>query len=114
MSKRKIVIIGGGFGGVKAALELAKDSNFDITLISANSDFRIYSTLYRVATGGSMKLASVPLEEIFTNRNVKLVIDTAKELNRENTTIKTGNGQIFTYHSLVCALGVTTNYFGIK
>ncbi|MCA9332061.1 FAD-dependent oxidoreductase [Candidatus Saccharibacteria bacterium] len=114
LSKRKIVIIGGGFGGVKAALELAKDSNFDITLISANSDFRIYSTLYRVATGGSMKLASVPLEEIFTNRNVKLVIDTAKELNRENTTIKTGNGQIFTYHALVCALGVTTNYFGIK
>jgi NADH dehydrogenase FAD-containing subunit len=62
---RRVVIIGGGFGGAKAALELAKDPDFDITLISKHSDFRVYGNLYKVATGGSLKTACVPLESIF-------------------------------------------------
>ncbi len=114
MSKRKIVIIGGGFGGVKAALELAKCPEFHITLISAHADFRIYGTLYRVATGGSMKVASVPLTEIFTNKGVELVIDKATKLDRQNCTVSTESGHVLSYHALICALGVTTNYFGIQ
>lgn len=114
MSKKKIVIIGGGFGGIKAALELSKDAGFHITLISAHPDFRIYGTLYRVATGGSMKVASVPLSEIFAGKNIDIIVDKAAALDREAHTVTTEGGQSFSYNALICALGVTTNYFGIK
>ena len=114
MSKQKVVIIGGGFGGIKTALELVKDPNFHVTLISEHSDFRIYGTLYRVATGGSMKVATVPLEEIFADKKIDVIIGKATTLNRKARTVTTADGQILPYNALVCALGVTTNYFGIK
>ncbi len=38
-TKNKIVIVGGGFGGIKAALELARDKEFEVTLVS---DSRIF------------------------------------------------------------------------
>lgn len=114
VGKRNIVIIGGGFGGVKAALSLSEDPQFHITLISTHHDFRIYGTLYRVATGGSMKVASVPLNEIFADKRVELVIDRAVRLDRTQSTVTTKSGQIYHYSALICALGVTTNFFGIK
>src|SRR5215216_3702898 len=49
MSKPKILVVGGGFGGIKAALELSKGDNskFDITLVSDQANFRYYPALYR-------------------------------------------------------------------
>jgi len=114
LNKKKIVIIGGGFGGVKAALELIKYPEFEVTLIGAHLDFRIYSTLYRVATGGSLKVASVPLFDIFSDKKIDIIIDKAVKLDREAHTVQTENGSRFEYNALICALGVTTNFFGIK
>ena len=44
MNRQKILIVGGGFGGIKAALELSKGDNskFDITLVSDQANFRYY------------------------------------------------------------------------
>lgn len=114
MSKRNIVIIGGGFGGVKTALELLKHPQFHVTLISKHADFRIYGTLYRVATGGSLKVSSVPLSEIFNDKKLDIIVDEATTLDRQAHTITTKGGQTFKFDALVCALGVTTNFFGIK
>jgi len=115
LSKSRVVIIGGGFGGVKAALELAGEPGFDVTLIAEHADFRIYGTLYRVATGGSMKVASVPLAGIFAGkgRSITVAISKAAALDRKARTVTTNSGQAFHYDALICALGVTTNYFGI-
>jgi NADH dehydrogenase FAD-containing subunit len=60
-----ITIIGGGFGGVKAALELAKKKQNRITLISDQPDFQYYPALYNTATGHSHREAWVPLSTIF-------------------------------------------------
>ena len=49
----KIVIVGGGFAGVKMALELVNKQGFEITLISKNADFEYHGALYRSATGQS-------------------------------------------------------------
>jgi len=114
VAKNKVVIIGGGFGGIKVALELIDNPKFEITLISAQPNFHIYSTLYRVATGGSMKVASVPLNDIFLDKKINLIINKAKKVNRELQTIETEDGKKYKYNALVCALGVTTNYFGIE
>jgi len=113
-NKYKVVIVGGGFGGVKAAIELADHGLFEITLISSSRDFRVYPTLYETATGGSQKMSTIPLSEIFAGRDVQLVYDTAAKIDRKNHEIITKTGKKYGYTALILSLGVNTNYFGIK
>ncbi len=69
-----ITIVGGGFGGIKTALELAKDSNAQITLITDKPDFQYYPALYGAATGRSHLESWVPLDTIFSGRkNITVV-----------------------------------------
>jgi len=112
--KTKALILGGGFGGIKTALELSGRDDIDVTLLSNESSFRYYPTLYHAATGGRMAAASIPLEEIFRGKNVKIEKGTAKKLNREAKTLKTSGGKEYSFDKLIVALGVVTNYFGIK
>jgi NADH dehydrogenase len=112
--KHRIVIVGGGFGGVKTALELADDNRFEITLISSNADFRNYPVLFHVTTGGARKVASIPLAEIFDGKKVKLIIDSVTSIDRQSRSVSTQAGKSFRYEALVLGLGVQTNYFGIK
>jgi NADH dehydrogenase len=114
MAKHKIVIGGGGFGGVKAALELARDKRFNVTLVSDNPDFRIYGTLYHVATGGARRVSSIPLTEIFAGKPVQLLQDKAIMLDRSKRTITTSVGHTLSYDALILGIGVQTNYFHIK
>ena len=59
----KVTIVGGGFGGVKTALELAKNKHNRITLISDKEDFQYFPALYGTATGKShLQSWQVPLE----------------------------------------------------
>lgn len=110
----KVLIVGGGFGGVKAALELADNSQFHITLLSDHLDFRYYPSLYRTATGGKKLASSIPLKEIFKGKDVHLVEDKATKLDRQKHTIFTAKHEIIEYDALILALGVRTNYFHIE
>lgn len=112
--KHKIVIVGGGFGGVKAALELAHDKRFHITIISDHPDFRVYPALYRISTGGAKRLATVPLAEIFAGMSVDILIDSVTGIDRSKRTVSTASGNALDYDGLILSLGVKTNYFGIK
>ena len=111
---RKVLILGGGFGGVKAALELAGQYKFQVTLISDQINFRYYPMLYRTATGGSRDTSSIPLREIFSERNIELVQGTALTLDRAKKTVKTESGKGYPFDTLIVGLGSVTNYFGIK
>ncbi len=112
-TKHKVLIVGGGFGGVKAALELASDHRFEITLISNQDELRYYPTLYHTATGGRRANSSIPLKVIFQGKSINLVKDTAVSLDRKAKTITTESQKDYPYDTLILALGVTTNYFGI-
>lgn len=112
--KTKVLILGGGFGGVKAALELAKNSHFSVQLISDQVNFRYYPALYEMATGGNPVAASIPLSEIFAGKNLQVVQDNAKKLDRESREVECASGKKYSYDILIVALGVVTNYFGIK
>jgi NADH dehydrogenase len=114
MAKKQILIVGGGFGGVKAALELADEPRLNVTLISDRQNFRYYPALYHTATGGTRAQSSIPLEKIFAGTNVKLTTAEAKKLDESKHQLVTVDGQILEYDFLILALGVVTNYFGIK
>ncbi|OGL29481.1 hypothetical protein A3D14_02440 [Candidatus Saccharibacteria bacterium RIFCSPHIGHO2_02_FULL_47_12] len=112
--KRKILILGGGFGGIKAALELADDERFDVTLLSDKPDFRYYPALYRTATGGSKAQSRIPLADIFEGKDITVENDEATKLDREEHLVHGKSGKTYHYDTLVVALGVVTNYFGIE
>ena len=63
MAKHQVVIVGGGFGGVKSALTLAENPLFDVTLIHDQPCLSYFPTMFRTATGGSKKLSAIPLTE---------------------------------------------------
>lgn len=113
MPKEKVLIVGGGFAGVKTALDLADDQRFDITLLSNRDSFSYYPTLYHVATGGSRANASIPLKQLLANKNVSLKKGEAVSLDRKAKSLVTKEGETYNYDTLVLALGVVTNYFNI-
>jgi NADH dehydrogenase len=113
-TKQKVLIIGGGFGGVKAALELAKNTNFSVTILSEQENFRYYPTIFNIALGKSHLGASIPLAEIFEDKHVEIVKAAAESVDRQNKSVKTVEGNSYGYDYLIIALGVVTNYFGIE
>ena len=112
--KEQVLVVGGGFGGVKAALELADDDRFAVSLLSDSPDLRYYPTLYHSATGGRRANSSIPLSRIFADKPIELIQATAVSLDRQAKTIGTAGGKAYPYGVLILALGVVTNYFGIK
>lgn len=111
---KNIVIVGGGFAGVKAALELCKEPDFTVTLITKTDTFNYYPTLYKTATGGSRVISSMLLGEIFSGKAVNIIVDTATKIDRKNKTVLTESGRKLPYDELILGLGVVTNYFGIE
>jgi NADH dehydrogenase len=113
MAKTNILIVGGGFGGVKTALMLAKDDRFAVTLVSDQSNFRYYPSLYHTATGGTARNSTIPLDKLLPD-NVTYEQAFATTIDRKTKTVTTDDGRMFSYDKLVLALGVVTNYFGIE
>lgn len=111
----KITIVGGGFAGVKAALELAKHPKVEVTLISDKDDFQYYPALYSTATGHSHLESWVPLATIFAHSpRVTIVRDVVSTVDPKAKTVTGESGTVYSYDRLIMALGVVTTYFGIK
>jgi len=106
--------VGGGFAGIKAALELGDQEHFAVTLLSDQPAMRFYPTLYHAAVGGRRSNVSIPLSELFRDKQITLAQGKAVTLDRRAKTITTDDGRAFPYDTLIIALGVVTNYFGIQ
>lgn len=107
------VIIGGGFAGVKAALEISKRKIGKVTLVSDEDHFLHHATLYATATGKSMAESVVPLNELFAdNPNVTVVRDRLKSIDTTRKIAVCDKGS-HEYDKLVLAIGSVTTYFGI-
>ena len=107
----RVVIVGGGFGGVKAALELVKDKKVSVTLVTDKDHFLFYPALYSTATGRSWQQSVLPLSEIFKNDRIKVVRDSVVGLDTVRRFVVTTQGQVH-YDRVIFALGVVTPYFG--
>jgi NADH dehydrogenase len=112
-AKSKILIVGAGFAGVRAARKLARHDGVEVTLISATDSFAYYPQLYHAATGGSRSESSLPLSDLLASLPVKVVVDTITTFDPDAKTVTGQSGTSYSYTKLILALGSVTNYFGI-
>src|SRR3989344_446522 len=111
----KILVIGGGFGGIRAALELEKFKlpGAKITLVSDKTHFEYHAALYRVVTGRSPLEVCVPLSEIFKGKNVEVLRDRILSVDLEAQAAEGFFGSRHPFDYLVLALGSETSYMNI-
>ena len=110
-----VVVVGGGFAGVKTALELANKKHITVTLVTPLSHFEYHGALYRTATGSSPLEVTIPLREIFMHaHNVSIVLDQATMLDPVKNLLYSSTGNAYHYDALVLAMGNQINYFGIE
>ena len=112
--KPHIVIVGGGFGGIKIGQLFAKE-NVEITLIDRHNFHVFQPLLYQVSTA-VLETGEVayPIRSFFRdNQNVTLYMAKARGIDQERDVVITNHGEIH-YDYLVLAAGATTNFFGMK
>jgi NADH dehydrogenase len=109
----KIVIIGGGFAGLKLARMLNNKEDFDIVLIDKNNYHQFQPLFYQVATAGlDASNISFPLRKVFQkSRNVRFRLAEVIEIRQQENKVVTSIGD-FEYDQLVIATGADTNFFG--
>jgi NADH dehydrogenase len=108
----KVVVVGGGFGGLQVAKKL-KDEPVDVLMIDKHNYHTFQPLLYQVATG-SLEPDSIAfaLRKNFAGqKNFRFRNAEVTKVNHEKNTIDTTIGEI-TYDYLVLATGSTTNFFG--
>lgn len=110
--KKRVVIIGGGFGGLKLANRL-KGSNFQIVLIDKNNYHQFPPLLYQVASSGlESSSISFPFRKIFQKRkNFFFRLAEVRAIVREKNLVQTSIGEL-KYDYLIIASGTVTNFFG--
>ncbi len=109
----KLVIIGGGFAGLRLARELKNRAGFEITLVDKFNYHQFQPLFYQVATAGlDASNISFPLRKAFQNsHNIHIRMATVKEIVQAENKIIT-DGATIEYDVLVIATGATTNFFG--
>lgn len=109
----RVLIIGGGFGGITAAKAL-KRADVEIILLDRTNHHVFQPLLYQVATA-SLPLSniSVPLREIFKHqRNMTVLMEDVKKIELSEKQVKTEEGRVFGYDYLILAPGAKYSYFG--
>ena len=109
---KRLVIVGGGFGGLKLARKL-RNSKYQVVLLDKNNHHIFQPLLYQVATAGIEPSAiSFPFRKIFKKReHFHIRICEAQQVIPENNLLETSIGTL-AYDYLVIATGCDTNYFG--
>lgn len=108
-----VVIIGGGFGGLRAAQAL-RNAPVRITLIDSRNFHLFQPLLYQVATGAlSPANIAAPLRAILKDQaNVQVLMARAEALDADSRTLTLHDGTQLHYDYLIVAVGVRPNYFG--
>jgi NADH dehydrogenase len=111
-SRKRVVVVGGGFGGLWAVRALAA-ANVDITLIDRSNHHLFQPLLYQVATAGlAAPSIAAPLRHILRRQgNVEVLMAEVTSIDLALHRVGLGE-QAFEYDYLVVAAGATHAYFG--
>ena len=111
-NRHRVVIVGGGFGGLYAARELA-GAPVSVTVIDKRNYHLFRPMLYQVATGLlSADEISGPLRSILSRqRNVEVLMDEVIGVDADKRVVRLKQRQV-SYDYLILATGIQYNYFG--
>lgn len=113
MAYTKVVIIGGGFGGLNVAKAL-KNQKLDVLVIDKTNHHLFQPLLYEVATAAlSPGDIATPLREILRNQeNATVIMGEVVKIDTKSKQITISNGDVCGYDYLVISIGARHSYFG--
>lgn len=109
----RVVILGGGFGGLVAAQTL-KRADAQVTLIDQRNFHLFQPLLYQVATGSlSPGEIAAPIRAVLRRqKNTEVLLGRAADLDPVAKKVTLQDGGVFPYDSLIIATGSETSYYG--
>jgi NADH dehydrogenase len=113
-SAHRVLVIGGGFGGLYAARQLSRDDRVDLTLVDRRNFHLFQPLLYQFATGAlSAGEIAQPLRSIFRKRrNTTVLLGEAVGIDPAAREVLMSDGGPIGYDSLIVATGARFSYFG--
>lgn len=115
MDVKKVVIVGGGFGGINLAQKLSRNKLFQIVLVDKNNYNFFPPLLYQVATGFlEASNISYPFRKFFQDKsNLRFSLGAFERIFPDEGRVATESGDIY-YDYLIFATGTESNYFGME
>jgi len=109
----RVIIVGGGFGGLRAAQTLKSDL-FDVTLIDRRN-YHLYQPLLGQVAAGSLSPGqiSAPLRSVLSKqKNTRVLLGSVEDVDADSKQVVLADGAVLPYDSLIVATGSQTSYFG--
>jgi NADH:ubiquinone reductase (H+-translocating) len=112
-TRHRVIIIGGGFGGLRAARAL-KSAPVDVTLIDRRNYHLFQPLLYQVATGSlSPGQIAAPIRGVLSRqKNTRVLMGDVVDVDPVVKRVTLADGAAFEYDSLIVAAGSQTSYYG--
>jgi len=103
----KVLVLGGGFAGVEAAIYLKKQEGLEVTMVSDRDYFYIYPTSIWIPTGETTKeKISVPLDQLAVKHGFQVIIDAVSILEAKEKKVTLESGRVLDdYDYIVVAIG---------
>jgi len=113
VEQKKIMIVGGGFGGLNVAKAL-RGADVEVLLIDKTNHHVFQPLLYQVASAAlSPANIASPLREVLSKqKNASVIMADITAIDLANQQIRSANGDAFPYDTLVLAVGSRHHYFG--
>jgi len=109
-AEKRVVIVGGGFGGLKLALKLCR-KDFQIVVLDKNNYHLFQPLLYQIAMSGlELSAISFPLRKVFQKTGIHYRMAKLERISPEINELVTDIGRL-KYDYLVLATGAKTNFF---
>lgn len=111
--RKKVLIIGGGFGGINTAKGLKK-ADCDVLLVDKTNHHLFQPLLYEVASAAlSPADIAIPIREILRHQeNARVIMGNVNAIDKEQKQIQLSNGDRYGFDYLVIATGAHHSYFG--
>jgi NADH dehydrogenase len=113
MPRRRVLIVGGGFGGVEAARRL-KHANVHVTLVDRHNHLLFQPLIYQVAAGAlSSGQVAAPIRHLLKRQpNATALMAAVTDVDVAGRRVVLDSGEELDYDSLIVACGGQTSYFG--
>ena len=112
MNKPKVVILGGGFGGLAAARALYKSA--EVTVVDRHNFQTFLPLLYQVSTAGlAADHVAYPIRGALRKTNIKFRMGSPISIDHKNQEVKLDSSEVLKFDHLIVALGSVSADFGI-